>query len=54
MLESTAFDHPKEAAQAIQSLQQQGATALETLRNRLVVKAETAQVLSALGSFSQP
>ena len=54
MLESTAFDHPKEAAQAIQSLQQQGATALETLKNRLVVKAETAQVLSALGSFSQP
>ena len=54
MLESTAFDHPKEAAQAIQSLQQQGATALETLKNRLVVKAETALVLSALGSFSQP
>jgi tryptophanyl-tRNA synthetase len=54
LLESTAFEHPKEAAQAIQSLQQQGATALETLKNRLVLKAETALVLSALGSFSQP
>jgi tryptophanyl-tRNA synthetase len=54
LLESTAFEHPKEAAQAIQSLQQQGATALETLKNRLVLKAETALVLSALVSFSQP
>ncbi len=54
LLESTAYEHPKEAAQAIQSLQQQGATALETLKNRLILKAETALVLSALGSFSQP
>ncbi len=54
LLESTAFEHPKEAAQAIQSLQQQGAKALETWKDRLVLKAETALVLSALGSFSQP
>ena len=54
LLESTAFEHPKEAAQAIQSLQQQGATALETWKDRLILKSETALVISALGSFSQP
>jgi tryptophanyl-tRNA synthetase len=54
LLESTAFDHPKEAAQAIQSLQQQGAIALESWKDRCVLHAEAAVVLSALLSFSQP
>ena len=53
LLESTAFENPKEAAQAIQSLQQQGAKALETWKDRLVLQAETDLLISALGSFSQ-
>lgn len=54
LLESTAFDHPKAAAQAIQSLQQEGATALETWKNHLLLQAEPALVLTALAAFSQP
>ncbi len=53
LLESTAFENPKEAAQAIQSLQQQGEKALEIWKDRLVLQAETDLLLSALGSFSQ-
>ena len=54
MLESTAFDHPKEAAQAIQSLQQQGAKALDTWGNRLILHVENNLVLAALAAFNQP
>jgi tryptophanyl-tRNA synthetase len=54
MLESTAFDHPKEAAQAIQSLQQQGAKALDTWGNRLILHVENNLVLAALAAFDQP
>jgi tryptophanyl-tRNA synthetase len=54
LLESTAFDHPKEAAQAIQSLQQQGASALKTWESRLVLHVEIDVVLTALATFSQP
>jgi len=54
LLESTAFDHPKAAAQAIQSLQQEGATALETWKNHLLLQVEPALVLTALAAFSQP
>jgi tryptophanyl-tRNA synthetase len=54
LLESTAFENPKEAAQAIQSLQQQGEKALETWKDRLVLQAETDMLISALASFSQP
>ncbi|MDP4622455.1 MAG: tryptophan--tRNA ligase [Hydrogenophaga sp.] len=54
LLESTAFDHPKAVAQAIQSLQQEGATALETWKNHLLLQAEPALVLTALAAFSQP
>ena len=54
LLESAAFDHPKAAAQAIQSLQRQGASALETWKNHLILKADADQVIAALATFSQP
>jgi tryptophanyl-tRNA synthetase len=54
LLESTAFDHPKTAAQAIQSLQQEGAAALETWKSHLLLQVEPALVLTALAAFSQP
>jgi tryptophanyl-tRNA synthetase len=54
LLESTAFDHPKAAAQAIQSLQQEGAAALETWKSHLLLQAEPSQVITALSAFAQP
>lgn len=51
LLESTGFNHPKEAAQAILSLQQQGAAALETFKDRLVVPEHMTLVLNALATF---
>lgn len=52
LLESTAFDQPKEAAQAIQSLQKQGASALETWEKHLILPVETHLVLAALATLS--
>lgn len=52
LLESTAFDQPKEAAQAIQSLQKQGASALETWKKHLILPVETHLVLAALATLS--
>lgn len=52
LLESTAFDQPKEAAQAIQSLQKQGASALDTWKKHLILPVETHLVLAALATLS--
>jgi tryptophanyl-tRNA synthetase len=51
LLESTGFDDPKAAAQAMASLQKQGAKALETLQFCLVHHVDTATLNAAFDAL---
>ncbi|MBE0588503.1 MAG: tryptophan--tRNA ligase [Hydrogenophaga sp.] len=54
LLQSTGFASPREAAQTVTRLQQQGAGAIAELQNQLVVAADPQVLAQALGWFSTP
>jgi len=54
LLQSTGFASPREAAQTVTRLQQQGAGAIAELQSQLIVAADPQVLAQALGWFSTP
>ncbi|HAX22863.1 MAG TPA: tryptophan--tRNA ligase [Hydrogenophaga sp.] len=54
LLQSTGFASPREAAQTVTRLQQQGARAIAELQSQLIVAADPQVLAQALGWFSTP
>jgi len=54
LLQSTGFASPRDAAQAVTRLQQQGANALAELHSQLIVSGESQVLAQALGCFATP
>jgi tryptophanyl-tRNA synthetase len=54
LLQSTGFASPREAAQTVNRLQQQGAGAIAELQSKLIVAADPQVLAQALGWFSTP
>ncbi|MFW5331587.1 tryptophan--tRNA ligase [Hydrogenophaga sp. ZJX-1] len=54
LLQSTGFASPREAAQTVTRLQQQGAGAIAELQSQLIVAADPQMLAQALGWFSTP
>ena len=53
LLQSTGFAVPRDAAQAMASLQQQGETGIEALRAQVSLLADEAEIAAALRHFTQ-
>jgi tryptophanyl-tRNA synthetase len=53
LLQSTGFAVPRDAAQAMASLQQQGETGMEALRAQVSLLADEAEIAAALRHFTQ-
>jgi len=54
LLQSTGFASPREAAQTVTRLQQQGADAIAGLQSQLIVAADPQVLAQALGWFATP